>query len=1555
MKTIIRNSYTPKIGDYCNALVIDKETEKQYFFDADGVWTLLTGSAGEYYTKSQVDAHIEAEAEARESEDERIWDKIEDIEMSSDVVDVVGTMADLSNYDTSTLSDNDLVKVLQDNTHGDAISYYRWDTATNQFSYVGSEGPYYTQSQTDSLLEKKADYTIFYVPASATGPTRRIYKNADMTGEATVQDLIDANNAGAVVLRLSTAQYPEDYSDSYLQNAFIAVNNSDYEFVFLDDRSTHTYSADETTDSVFDYYKVDLQAKLTAGTNITISGTTISATDTDTTYSAGTGLNLNGTTFSIDNTVALKSEIPTATSQLNNDSGFIDNTVSDLTNYYTKTETYTQGEVNGLINSITVPTKTSDLQNDSGFITASDYASSSVGGTIKVGSGLAIDADGVLSATGGGGGLYTAGTGIDITNDVISVDNTIVPYFSDLSTVATTGSYNDLSDTPTIPAAQVNADWNASSGVAQILNKPTIPTVNNATLTIQENGSQVATFTANAASDVTANIAVPVNTSDLNNDSGFITNTDYAGSSTGGVIKVGSGLSIDASGVLSATGGSTSRYDASWILSGGTATQAQYDGLSAAISAGDIIYASSDGYELLSDYYGNNNGNLSVTFTYTQIITKDGAPATMVYTLQAAVNGTTKAITNGNISTYALRMSDIPTKTSDLTNDGSDGTSTYVEADDLPSIFASVAFSGSYNDLLNTPTIPAAQIQSDWTQADNTKLDYIKNKPTIPIVNDATLTITQNGVTAGTFTANSNVGTTVALTDTTYSNFVGTDGTAAGTAGLVPAPATTDAGEYLKADGTWDTPPGVNYTAGTGIDITGATISVDTSVVAEVSDIPTKTSDLTNDGDDGVHPFVATDDLATVATSGSYNDLLNKPTIPTVNNATLTIQKNGSQVATFTANASSNVTANIAVPVNTSDLNNDSGFITATDYADASTGGVVKVGTGLSIDASGVLSATGSGGTSRYDASWLLSESVATQTHYDEFAAAIAAGDIIYAGESTVEVISTLYGNNGGDLYATFTYTQVYDRNGTPATVVTTIQASVDGTTKAITLDSDGAYIPLMSDIPTKTSELTNDGSDGTSNYVEYSALAMVAITGSYVNLSDKPTIPTVNDATLTITQNGTTAGTFSANASAAKTIALTDTTYSAFTGASSGSAGTAGLVPAPTAGDQSKYLKADGTWSTVPVDQSYDPTSSNAQSGTAVAEAVYDRQYFLTPSNAGNGITIENYNIPPKYTRVEYIKATSTSTYILTNLTPNINSVIEAKVYSAEPSDQFVVSSSTYRIAKFSSNHKVGATVGSTNYTSTQDGTTPVVVKIDGGKVYIDGTLIGDGSGASLSSLGVININRGVYGTSYYYGYGRFYYVYISINGTDPDFYGYPVKDENGIYGLFDVIHQKFYPSDGTNDFTGGADLSNTLISVDWAAVGDVIYPVNSIVTFYDTADHSNFLGLTWERVASGKMIVGYDSTDTDFDTIGETGGSKTHQHNLSSNGYAKIVLRGNGDVRYRERSVPAWQENYYVLGNGGLNGSDNQTYGAELGGATDSANGMPPYLVASLWRRTA
>lgn len=45
---------------------------------------------------------------------------------------------------------------------------------------------------------------------------------------------------------------------------------------------------------------------------------------------------------------------------------------------------------------------------------------------------------------------------------------------------------------------------------------------------------------------------------------------------------------------------------------------------------------------------------------------------------------------------------------------------------------ATVATSGSYNDLNNKPTIPAAPVQSNWNESDSTSLAYIQNKPTIP-------------------------------------------------------------------------------------------------------------------------------------------------------------------------------------------------------------------------------------------------------------------------------------------------------------------------------------------------------------------------------------------------------------------------------------------------------------------------------------------------------------------------------------------------------------------------------------------------------------------------------------------------------------------------------------------------------------------------------------------------------------------------------------------------------------------------------------------------------
>lgn len=105
----------------------------------------------------------------------------------------------------------------------------------------------------------------------------------------------------------------------------------------------------------------------------------------------------------------------------------------------------------------------------------------------------------------------------------------------------------------------------------------------------------------------------------------------------------------------------------------------------------------------------------------------------------------------------------------------------YAESSDL----ATVATSGNYNDLTNKPTIPAAQVQSDWTQNDTSSLDYIKHKPSLATV-----------ATSGSYTDLSNKPTIP--TDTTYT--IGTNGNtitltpSSGSAQSVTAPYATNAG-----------------------------------------------------------------------------------------------------------------------------------------------------------------------------------------------------------------------------------------------------------------------------------------------------------------------------------------------------------------------------------------------------------------------------------------------------------------------------------------------------------------------------------------------------------------------------------------------------------------------------------------------------------------------------------------------------------------------------------------------------------------------------------------
>ena len=211
--------------------------------------------------------------------------------------------------------------------------------------------------------------------------------------------------------------------------------------------------------------------------------------------------------------------------------------------------------------------------------------------------------------------------------------------------------------------------------------------------------------------------------------------------------------------------------------------------------------------------------------------------------------------------------------------------------------------------------------------------------------------------------------------------------------------------------------------------------------------------------------YTPTSSLSTVATSGSYNDLSNKPTIPTVNNATLTIQKNGTNVQTFTANASSNKTANIIVPTATSDLTNDSGFIT---------------------------------------------NSVSDLTNYTP--------------TSSLATVATTGSYNDLSNKPTIPSAQVNSDWNASSGVAQILNKPTLATVATSGSYNDLSNKPTIPTVPTVTSAFTNDGSDGTSTYVEADELATVATSGSYNDLSNKPTIPTVPSAGTTATAVSTTA-----------------------------------------------------------------------------------------------------------------------------------------------------------------------------------------------------------------------------------------------------------------------------------------------------------------------------------------------------------------------------------------------------------------------------------------------
>jgi hypothetical protein len=125
-------------------------------------------------------------------------------------------------------------------------------------------------------------------------------------------------------------------------------------------------------------------------------------------------------------------------------------------------------------------------------------------------------------------------------------------------------------------------------------------------------------------------------------------------------------------------------------------------------------------------------------------------------------------------------------------------------------------------------------------------------------------------------------------------------------------------------------------------------------------------------------------------------------------------------------------------------------------------------------------------------------------------------------------------------------------------------------------------------------------------------------------------------------------------------------------------------------------------------------------------------------------------------------------------------------------------------------------------------------------------------------------------------------------------------------------------------------------------------IYPVGSIyINAAVTTNPATLLGFgTWVAFGSGRMMVGYNAADSDFDALQETGGAKTHTLSI-----AEIPSHNHNNPKGVK--PPTNANDVDITGGNGTTLADNIVTDNTGGGGAH--NNMPPYIVAYMWRRTA
>lgn len=480
---------------------------------------------------------------------------------------------------------------------------------------------------------------------------------------------------------------------------------------------------------------------------------------------------------------------------------------------------------------------------------------------------------------------------------------------------------------------------------------------------------------------------------------------------------------------------------------------------------------------------------------------------------------------------------------------------------------------------------------------------------------------------------------------TVYEDFTGASAEGAGEAGLVPAPAQGDQDKFLKADGTWGTPVDTN-----------TTYDVATS---ETAGLVKPSSEIAVDGE-GVMTVagIAQEKVTglTAALSGKA-DAAHTHTLKDIPEITLDAEQINGLPAAIAAKADVDHTHDIA------DI---------TDLNTAKVAEAAKVANAMTVTFNGdntpenVTTFDGSAAATLDITLAKVGAAAATHTH--EMDSVNGLSDALSGKANTIHSHAI---SDVTDLQTTL--------DGKAASEHTHEIADVTGLQDALDIKLESDDLPGIATGDTtgivKGSSEISVGKDGA---LTVASIAQDKVSGLTEALASKVDSDSLADATVgnatkaTQDKNGKDITQYVADVTQANSkITITkgdgssseidlpeETVYSNFTGTTGTGDGKAGLVPAPVSADVDKFLKSDGTWATVTLDDTSVDIATSDKAGIVKPGA----EFTVAPEDGAMSIASIEQSKIAGLTDALGAKANATHTHEIANVN-GLQDALDAKL----------------------------------------------------------------------------------------------------------------------------------------------------------------------------------------------------------------------------------------------------------------------------------------------------